>query len=309
MRILVTGGAGFIASHLTDALIGEGHEVVIVDNLSSGRAEFVNPKATFYNMDITDPEIEKVFRDHQPHLVNHHAAQKDVKKSVEQPLFDAQVNILGSLNLLQNCVKYGVERFIFASSGGTVYGEPTTLPVGEDHPERPLSPYGTSKLAVEHYLRFYNKAHGLNYICLRYGNIYGPRQDPFGEAGVVAIFALRLLEGKPTIIYGDGEQVRDFLYVEDVVAANLAALKVPPPTALAVNIASGSGTSINLLLKKMAQASGQEFRPVYQPAREGEIRTIYLDIRNARSALGWSPKLTLEQGIRKALASFTEHRS
>ena len=309
MRLLVTGGAGFIASHIADGLIDQGHEVIIVDDLSSGKAEFVNPKATFHKMDIADAEVEDVFRRHRPQAVIHHAAQKEVNKSIEQPIFDAQVNVLGTLNLLENCVKYGAERFIFASSGGTVYGEPVSLPVGEDHPERPLSPYGITKLTAEHYLRFYHHVHGLDCISLRYANIYGPRQDPLGEAGVIAIFVLRLLQGKPAIIFGDGDQVRDFLFVEDVVAANLAALSLDLPAAPAVNVGTGIGTSVNVLLRQLTKVLGCEFSPVYEPPREGEIRTIYLDVTRARSLLDWSPKVSLEEGLAKTIDSFRRQSS
>lgn len=304
MKVLVTGGAGFIASHIADALIAQGHDVLIIDNLSSGKAEFLNPQATFYHLDIADPGVEEVFRRHRPQVVTHHAAQKDVNKSVREPLFDAQVNILGTLNLLENCVKYGAEKFIFASSGGAVYGEPVSLPVSEDHPERPFSPYGVSKLAIEHYLRFYQKTYGLDFVSLRYSNVYGPRQDAFGEAGVVAIFTLRLLEGKPTIVYGDGEQVRDFLYVEDAVAANLAAFHLDSPTTLVVNIGTAVGTSVNLLLEKLIRAFGCEATPIHQPPREGEIRTTYLDIQRARSLLDWTPRVRLEDGLVRTIDSF-----
>lgn len=304
MKVLVTGGAGFIGSHVSDGLIEAGHEVVVIDNLSTGKAEFVNPKATFYELDITSPKVEEVFRRHPPQVVNHHAAQKDVNKSVQDPAFDAQVNILGTLNLLENCVRYGVKRVIFASSGGTVYGEPQRLPVSEGHAERPLSPYGVSKLAAEHYLRFYQKVHRISSVSLRYGNVYGPRQDPLGEAGVVAIFALRLLEGKPTVIYGDGEQARDFLYVADAVAANLAAVRLASAAAEVVNVGTGLATSVNVVLRKLTDALGLEFRPVYEKAREGEIRTICLDAQRANSLFGWSPATSLDKGIRKTVESF-----
>lgn len=303
MKVLLTGGAGFIGSHISDALIDAGREVVVIDNLSTGKAEFVNPKATFYELDVTDPHVEEVFQRHRPQIVNHHAAQKDVNKSVQDPVFDAQVNILGTLNLLENCVRQGVGRFIFASSGGTVYGEPQRLPVSEDHRERPLSPYGVSKLTVEHYLRFYQKVHGISSVSLRYSNVYGPRQDPLGEAGVVAIFALRLLEGKPTVIYGDGEQARDFLYVADAAAANLAAERLTSAAAEVVNVGTGLGTSINHLLKRLTDALGLEFCPVYEKAREGEIRTICLDAQRANSLLGWAPTTSLDEGIRKTIES------
>jgi len=224
MKILVTGGAGFIGSHVVDAYLELGHEVVVVDNLSSGSIENLNPKAKFYEMDIRDSDIEDLFKNEKPDVVNHHAAQMDVRKSVEDPIYDADVNIIGSLNLLQNCIKYGVKKFIFASTGGAIYGEQDYFPADEEHPTRPLSPYGVAKLTVEKYLYFYKEVHGLNYVVLRYANIYGPRQNPHGEAGVVAIFTSKMLKGEQPVINGDGFQTRDYTFVGDVVRANVLAL-------------------------------------------------------------------------------------
>jgi UDP-glucose 4-epimerase len=224
MKILVTGGAGFIGSHVVDAYLELGHEVVVVDNLSSGSIENLNPKAKFYKMDIRDSDIEDLFKNEKPDIVNHHAAQMDVRKSVEDPIYDADVNIIGSLNLLQNCIRYGVKKFIFASTGGAIYGEQDYFPADEEHPTRPLSPYGVAKLTVEKYLYFYKEVHGLNYVVLRYANIYGPRQNPHGEAGVVAIFTSKMLKGEQPVINGDGFQTRDYTFVGDVVRANVLAL-------------------------------------------------------------------------------------
>src|SRR3972149_195806 len=217
MRILVTGGAGFIGSHITDRLIAEGHEVGVVDNLSTGKKKNVNSEAIFYKTDILSPRIERVFKKFRPELISHHAAQMDVRRSVADPLFDAQVNILGLLNILQNGVKFGTKRIIFASSGGAIYGDQECFPASEEHPPRPQSPYGVSKLGGERYLHYYQNIYGLEYTSLRYGNVYGPRQDPFGEAGVVGVFSQRMLRGEQGIIYGNGMQTRDYIYVGDVV--------------------------------------------------------------------------------------------
>src|SRR5574341_55980 len=224
MRILVTGGAGFIGSHLVDRLIQEGHEVSIVDDLSTGKKKNVNPKAAFYKLDILSPKVERVFKKERPEALFHHAAQMDVRRSVKDPIFDGQVNILGTLNLLEQAVKAGTKRVIFASSGGAVYGDQERFPAGEDHPARPISPYGISKLAGEHYLYYYGRTYGLQWTSLRYANVYGPRQDPFGEAGVVAIFALKLLQNEQPVINGTGKQTRDYVAVDDVVEANMTVL-------------------------------------------------------------------------------------
>ncbi|HQU74710.1 MAG TPA: NAD-dependent epimerase/dehydratase family protein, partial [Calditrichia bacterium] len=224
MKILITGGAGFIASNVADRYIELGHEVVIVDNLVTGQRENIPEKATFYEMDICDPELAAVFEKEKPEVVNHHAAQLDVRKSVADPIYDANINVLGSLNILQNCAKFGTRKFIFASTGGAIYGEQDYFPADEHHPNQPLSPYGITKLATEKYLYFFNDSYGLTYTILRYANVYGPRQNPHGEAGVVAIFARRMLKGEQPMINGSGEQTRDYVFVGDVVKANELAL-------------------------------------------------------------------------------------
>ncbi len=231
MKILVTGGAGFIGSHVVDLYIKEGYEVVVVDDLSTGKVEYINKKAKFYKLDINelnlnDNKLKDVFKDEKPDVINHHAAQISVSESIKDPVSDANVNILGTLNLLENCVKYNVKKFIFASSGGTVYKETDKLPVDENRPLKPLSPYGVSKIAIENYLYFYKKVHHLDSIIFRYSNVYGPRQDPYGEAGVVAIFINKMLKGENPIINGDGNQTRDFVYISDAARANLLALKL-----------------------------------------------------------------------------------
>lgn len=313
--VLVTGGAGFIGSHVVDALIAEGHQVVVVDDLSSGKEENLNPKATFYRMDIGDPQLSQVFAKEKIEWVNHHAAQIDVRRSVADPQNDARINILGLLNLLESCQRYGVKGVVFASSGGVVYGEPDDLPVAEDHPKGPLSPYGVSKLSSEYYLYCYHRVHGLPYIALRYGNVYGPRQDPHGEAGVVAIFTGKMLQGEPPTIFGDGEQLRDYVFVEDVVRANLLGMRtlgqapVPNcPDERAYNIGTGVGTSVNELFSRLATIVGFRGEPRRGPERKGELRRIYLAVSKAERELGWRPKVTLEEGLRRT-ASFFRERS
>lgn len=324
MRILVTGGAGFIGSHVVDGLVAAGHEVVVVDNLSTGKREHLNPQARFYEVDIRDPDLEEVFRKERFDLVNHHAAQIDVRRSVASPDEDARTNILGLINLLENCCRFGVQGVIFASSGGVVYGEPGNLPVSESFPKQPLSPYGVSKLSSEFYLSYYAQVRGLPYVALRYGNVYGPRQDPYGEAGVVAIFAQKMLQDKQPVIYGDGEQSRDYVYVGDVVQVNIAALELlknritagkPParsrlnkpcpagnPTCsindFAYNIGTGKGTSVNELFHLLKEITGYPGQPVYAPERPGELNRIYLDVGKAKRELGWEPKVALDEGLK-----------
>ncbi len=313
MQILVTGGAGFIGSNLVDALVDEGHEVVVVDNLSSGKRENLNPAARFYELDICDPMLEEVFRKEKIDYVNHHAAQIDVRHSVADPVDDARANILGLLNLLENCRKYGVKGVVFASSGGVVYGEPTKLPAAEKFPKGPQSPYGVSKLTSEFYLAYYAGVMNLPYIALRYANVYGPRQDPHGEAGVVAIFGQKMLRGETPVIYGDGEQVRDYVYVGDVVRANLLALKRLQEGGIscgsggcaindfAYNIGTGEGTSVNRLFELLKEITGFTGEPEYGPERKGELRKIYLDVGKAKAELGWEPEVELREGLRRTV--------
>lgn len=315
-KVLVTGGAGFIGSHIVDEYLKRGWEVVVVDNLSTGKRENLNQKATFYQMDIADPGIDRLFLQQKFDLVNHHAAQIDVRISVNDPLLDAQINVLGTLNLLTNCQKYGVESFIFISSGGVVYGEPDRLPVKEEFPKNPLSPYGVSKHTIEHYLYYYRQTFGLNYVAFRYGNVYGPRQDPRGEAGVIAIFSGRMLQGKTPIIYGDGEQLRDYIYVGDVVAANMAGTKriqelnkrqMSSPDDLAYNVGTQKGSSVNVIYETLAQITGFPKNPRYAPQREGEIRRTYLNVERAKKELGWKPKLDLKEGLLRTVEWFREN--
>jgi len=314
MKILVTGGAGFIGSHVVDEYIDEGHEVIVLDDLSTGKIENVNKRANFHKIDIRDKgKVEKLFQEERFELVNHHAAQIDVRGSVRDPEFDASVNILGTLNLLQSCIKYRVNRFIFISSGGVIYGEPNIeeLPLSEEAPKRPISPYGVSKLAIEHYLYYYKVNYGLNYIVLRYGNVYGPRQDPRGEAGVIAIFSGKMLRGEQPTIFGDGEQRRDYIYIEDVLQANrLATDKLGALNAnvnvrsiddLAFNIGTGKGTSVNALFTALKEILHFKGSPNYGAPRAGEIRNNVLAIEKAQRLLGYQLKYTLREGLEETI--------
>ncbi|GFP29802.1 NAD-dependent epimerase/dehydratase family protein [Candidatus Hakubella thermalkaliphila] len=303
MRILVTGGAGFIGSHVVDRYIGLGHEVTVVDNLLAGKEKYLNPEAKFYQLDIRhQQELEQVFRKGQFEIVNHHAAQIDVRKSVRDPLSDADINICGSLILLEGSLKYKVRKFIFASSGGAVYGEPLYLPVDEDHPIDPGSPYGVSKHTFEHYLHLYSALYGLKYTALRYSNVYGPRQDYSGEAGVIAIFISRMLSNDDLTINGDGEQIRDYIYVDDVVDANVKALGGGDGEIL--NIGTGRGISVNTVFVKLKEMSGYRKDALPAPLPLGDLRKIYLDNRKAKTSLGWQPKTSFEEGLVKTVQWF-----
>jgi len=296
MRILVTGGAGFIGSNTADALVEAGHEVSVIDDLSTGKAEQVNPAARFYQMDIRDDGLAAVFDEGRFDAVYHLAAQVDVRKSVAEPAFDAQVNICGSLNLLENSRRTGVGRFVFISSGGTVYGE--GLPdrsFVETDPIVPTSPYGIGKATVEKYLDYYHNTFGMTFITVRYANVYGPRQDPHGEAGVVAIFANYLLDGKTPRIFGDGLQTRDYVYVGDVVRANLAVLEKSGNEAF--NVGTGVRTDVVTLFEKMRAIVGWGGEAEFAPARTGELQDSSLDYGKAERVLGWRPQVDLDQGL------------
>ena len=302
MRILVTGGAGFIGSHVVDAFLEAGHHVAVVDDLSTGRRANLNPAATFYQLDIRDPALADVFAAERPEIVSHHAAQIDVRRSVAEPVFDADVNVLGSLNLLEQCREHGVRKVLYASSGGAVYGEPDYLPCDEGHPIRPLCPYGASKYVVEQYLYMYRELHGLDYTVLRYGNVYGPRQDPHGEAGGVAIFTAQMLRGETPTINGSGEQERDFVYVGDCARANRLALE--RGSGRAYNLGSGEGTAINTLFERLKAATGYAGGAVHGPAKSGETFRIFLDATRAREELGWQPTVDLDEGLARTAAYF-----
>jgi UDP-glucose 4-epimerase len=304
MKIFVTGGAGFIGSHIVDAYVAAGHDVFVVDDLTSGDRRNLNPKAHFHQFDILDAGAADLIARISPDVLNHHAAQMDVRRSVSDPVYDARVNILGFLNLLEAGRKAGVKKVIFASSGGAIYGEQEAFPASEDHPKRPASPYGVSKLAGEAYLGYYKETHGVPYIALRYANVYGPRQGLKGEAGVIGIFARQLLSGQTPTINGDGKQTRDYVYVGDVVAANLLALESSHVGAL--NIGTGSETDVLSLYRKLCEKIGCKTPVVHAPPKSGEQRRSCLDAARARTILGWFPKTTLDEGLGKTVAYFRE---
>ena len=305
MKILVTGGAGFIGSHVVDLYVERGYQVVVVDDLSTGTSSNLNPAATFYEMDVRDPEVAEVFERERPDIVNHHAAQMDVRRSVDDPIFDADINILGSLRLIEHSRQFGVRRFIYISSGGAVYGEPEFLPCDEAHPINPICQYGASKHTVEHYLFMYRVNYGMDYAVLRYANVYGPRQNPRGEAGVVAIFIGQMLDGQKVVINGDGKQTRDFVYVADCAWANLLTLTGGGVDGV-FNIGSGRGTSVNEIFTELQSITSYLLPPFHGPAKLGETRRIYLDANKARRELGWRPTVDLKEGLERAVAY---HRS
>ncbi len=305
MKVLVTGGAGFIASHVVELFIEKGYEVVIVDNLSTGRRSNLHPKAKFYEMDIRDPKLHDVFAAEKPDFVNHHGAQMDVRKSVADPQFDADVNVRGSINLLDAARHNGVKRVVYISTGGAVYGEPEYLPCDEKHPINPICPYGASKHTVEHYLFMWKYLYGLEYAVLRYPNVFGPRQDPHGEAGVVAIFTGLMLAGKPVTINGDGQQQRDFVYVGDCASANLLVTEHPDANGI-YNVGFGKPTDVNEIFTALKGITGYPYAANYGPAKAGETRKIYLDATRIRTQLGWAPTVTLEDGLARTVEYFRE---
>jgi UDP-glucose 4-epimerase len=302
VKVLLTGGAGFIGSNVADGFIQKGHKVIIVDNLSTGFESNLNKKAKFYKVDIRSAVIDKIFEKTKPDVLCHHAAQIDLRKSTKDPIFDADVNILGSLNLFNACVKHKVKKVIFASTGGAIYGKQDYFPADEKHPVNPLSPYAVTKLTIEKYLHFYRETYGIQYVSLRYANVYGPKQNPLGEAGVVAIFAEKLLSNKEAIINGDGIQTRDFVFVDDVVESNLLALNFPKSNIF--NIGTGIETDINTvfrLLKKMTDSNQKE---THAPPKPAEQQRSVLDYSKAKRIIGWSPKHNLEQGMAKTVEFF-----
>ncbi len=304
-KILVSGGAGFIASHLTDKLIEKGHQVVVIDNLSTGKKENLNPKAKFYEADICNSEIAQIFQEEKPEIVFHFAAQIDVRESVKDPIQDAKVNILGSLNLLQNCQKNGVKKFIFASSGGAIYGDTDVIPTPETHSENPESPYGICKLTVEKYLHFFKETFGLNYTALRLANIYGPRQNSKGEAGVIAVFCDQMLKNEEVVINGDGEQTRDFVFVDDVV--NAALLSIEQEKSDIYNIGTGIETNINEIFRKIKELTNSDCEEIHVPAKQGEQKRSCLDNSKAKQELNWDPEYNLEEGLEKTVNWFRKN--
>jgi UDP-glucose 4-epimerase len=304
MKVVVTGGAGFIGSHLVDRLVLEGHEVVVIDNLSTGKRRHLNRAARFYKIDIQSWRLERVFRNERPSVVMHLAAQIDVRKSVEDPIFDAQVNVLGTLNVLQQAVKHGVRKVIFSSSGGAIYGEQEVFPASETHVTQPLSPYGLSKLCGEHYLSYYQRVGGIQLVNLRYANVYGPRQDPHGEAGVVGIFIQKLLNGEQAIINGNGRQSRDFVFVDDVAEANLAVMG--QETQGTYNVGTGVETSINDLFRILVEQTGSKCKELHGPAKKGEQARSVIDSTKLRQAVCWEPRVELTEGLKRTVAYFRE---
>ena len=303
MKVMVTGGAGFIGSHIVDGLIEEDNEVVIVDDLSTGNESNINPKARFYNLDIKDNGLESIFKEERPDYVCHQAAQKDVRVSVADPIYDAKINILGTINILQNCMKYNARKIVFASTGGAIYGEQDIFPAPETHPTRPISPYGITKLVAEHYMYYYKTVHGLDYVSLRYANVYGPRQDPHGEAGVVAIFIQKMLRGEQPVINGDGEQTRDFVYVEDVARANIIAIKKTTPESI-FNIGTGKEISVNRIFNHLRNIVNPNIEEKHGPAKAGEQQRSVIDFSKAMKILNWEPEVSLQNGFIKTYDYF-----
>ena len=299
---LVTGGAGFIGSHLVDRLLSDGYKVVVVDDLSTGKLQNLNPAATFHHADITQPSMLQVFNRAEPDLVFHLAAQVSVTNSAKDPVNDAQINVIGTLRLLEASRDSGVEKFIFSSTGGALYGDPDVNPCTEGTTIAPLSAYGLSKYLAEQYIEYYHRLYHLNYTTLRYANVYGPRQDPHGEAGVIAIFTQAMLEGKQPLIFGSGEQERDFLYVGDVVEANLLAINRGDGQAF--NIGTGRGTSVNRVYALLKDALHYRWDAEHRPQRPGEVCKISLEWSKAAQGLGWSPGIDIEAGLGRTVEHF-----
>ena len=304
MKIVVTGGAGFIASHIVDAYLKQGHEVHVIDDFSTGRKLNLNPSAVLHQSNVADAEAAKLILEIKPDVLNHHAAQMDVRHSVEDPLFDAGVNILGFLNLLEACKKAGTARVIFASSGGAIYGDEQPIPADEDHLKKPMSPYGVSKMTGELYLAYYYMAFGMRYVALRYANVYGPRQSTKGEAGVVAIFVSQLLAEKPPTINGDGKQTRDYVFVGDVVRANVAALETGYIGG--INIGTGRETDVVTLCRMLQQQAHSKVEAIHGPAKIGEQMRSCLEIALAGRVLDWRPEIRLEEGLMQTVAYYRE---
>lgn len=307
MKILVTGGAGFIGSHVSDRLLADGHEVVILDDLSSGHVEQLPNRARFYQLDLQSPWLDELMRIERPQAVVHQAAQASVRRSVEDPVFDAQVNVLGTANLLHASARHGVQRFLFASTGGALYGDAAVIPTPEDAPTLPMSPYGASKLAAEVYLRTFNALHGLSYAALRYANVYGPRQDPHGEAGVIAIFTRRLLSDEPARINGEGTQTRDFVYVGDVAEANARALASDAVGSF--NVGTGVETDINRVFQLLKGLTSSQQPEQHGPPMPGEQRRSVVDASKIRNEMGWRPVTPLETGLASTVRYFRERQA
>jgi len=304
VNILVTGGAGFIGSHIVDEYLRLGHNVVVVDNLSTGSRQNLNPKAKFYHCDIREGQLTEVFKKEKIDVVNHHAAQMDVRKSVAEPMFDASVNVLGGLNLFEQARQHGIKKVIFASTGGAVYGEQDCFPADENHPTRPLSPYGISKLVTEKYLFYYQKVHGIDHVVFRYANIYGPRQNPHGEAGVIAIFCSKMVAGQGPLINGDGKQTRDYTFVGDVVKANVAALEFIGSDIF--NVGTGIETDVNTLFHKLRLHLNPPCKEQHGPAKQGEQLRSVISFKKIQHDLGWKPGISIDEGLRLTAEYFKQ---
>lgn len=302
MKILVTGGAGFIGSHVGDRLIAEGHQVHVIDSLLTGNRENVPPEAILHELDIRDEAVAELFEREQFEVLVHHAAQLDVRRSVQAPGYDADINILGFLNCMEAGRKHNLQKVIFASTGGAIYGDPEYVPQDEAHPLRPISPYGITKLTTEHYLYYYYKTYGIVPVILRYANVYGPRQRFDGEGGVIAIFIQKMLKGAVPTIYGDGEQTRDYVFVGDVADANIHAIKRNKPGTY--NIGTGSETTVNALVEELRRQLVQECIPSYESGRPGEQRRSVLAVEHAKNELGWSPSMSLSEGLKSTISWF-----
>lgn len=306
MKVLVTGGAGFIGSHLVDALLEREYQVTIIDNMITGQPENINPAARFYEMDIRGKDVHELFEKEQFDVVFHQAAQMDVRKSVGDPGYDADVNIIGTLNLLQASVETGVKKFMFASSGGAIYGEQVEFPATEEHPTWPSSPYGVAKLSCEKYIYSFGLTFGLQYQLMRYANVYGPRQNAHGEAGVVAIFCEKLLSGQQPIINGDGKQTRDFVHVADVVRANMLALDYPKSDYF--NVGTGIETDVNTIFYRLNEATGAGMPEKHGEPKAGEQQRSVLSYEKAKRLLGWEPQVEIGQGLAETVAFFRQKR-
>lgn len=307
MKILVTGGAGFIGSHITDAYIAAGNEVVIVDNLSTGKIENVNPKAKFYELDLCSNEALKVVEEEKPAIINHQAAQIDVRISVADPINDIKINVIGLVGLLETGRKNGLKKVIFASSGGTVYGEQDEFPASENHSTWPVSPYGLNKLACEKYLHFYKVQYGIDYVALRYGNVYGPRQNPHGEAGVVAIFVEKMLSGEQPVINGEGKRTRDYVYVDDVVSANLIALN--DKASCAYNVGTSVETDVNTIFRNLKEFTNSQCSEEHGPDKPGEQSRVSISPARIERELGWRCNVPLAEGMSKTVEWFRTRNS
>jgi UDP-glucose 4-epimerase len=307
LNILITGGAGFIASHIADAYISEGHNVSIVDDLSGGVLENINVKAKFYQLDIRSEKLKEVFQNEKIDVVNHLAAQMDVRRSVADPAFDASVNVLGGLNLFESARKHGVKRIIFSSTGGAIYGEQDYFPADENHPTRPLSPYGITKLCTEKYLFYYRAVYGIDHVILRYANVYGPRQNPHGEAGVIAIFCDKMLKGEQPIINGDGKQTRDYTYVGDVVQANILALK--SRGSAIYNVGTGIENDVNKLFFELRKYLNPSCPEQHAPAKAGEQQRSVISYEKIEHELGWHPSVQLDEGLKLTAEYFKKKKS